>query len=1469
TPVSGTSPTTGYTLRFENTSTLYPSFTTIGPIDLTALAGTTIRLVFTNVSDAVTPFCPIAIDNVTLNYTPATPCSGPPTGGTVPATATPCPNAITTITASGASAGIGISYQWKEFNGVTWVDAIGGSGATTTSYTTPAISTTKQYQLLVICSNGGQSTASNTCTVTPTLSPACYCSGVLPTASSDDGTGLRNVTFNTINNTSNGGPAYTSFTAVQTTVNAGGTYTLSTSVNTAGSFTVFSKAWVDWNQNAVFEGSEEYDLGSATNGNPLVTSLSPLSITVPGNALAGATTMRVRAVYDGTGAPLPCGEQSYSEAEDYTINVVPCTPPTVSLSAVDDCANGQFSVAVNVTSFGSGATANIRYTVNNGAPQFVNGLGLGTTNIGPFAASAVVAVSVNNGPPGCSTSSTQVYTGCPTMITCGNTLAVNHCYQNNDPRTFHFVSSSPFESLTLSFVSGTMDPNDVIRAYSGADNSGSPIASLTGSFANLAGVSGASLSNEIFIEIDSDGSNSCSTGQQTSWLFEVECTPGCVDPDAAVSATTNCGAFNFTVDVEVLTTGDAATTTLRYTVNGGTPTDITGLITSDIQHLGPFNIDDVVNVRLLHESDATCDHNFGNFTDDNTCPALGTTCLSARTVNSYPYTHSATTCGAGNEYGVQCSGFYGGGEDYVYKLIITNPGLYNINLNATGGGTFIGWFLKDNGSCTTDAACLSNATSGGGSAANGSYTFASAGTYYLIIDTWPTPNCSAYTLQITYELCPTPVASAATGITLTQAYANWTGPAGTYLVEYGPTATFSTPGTGASAGTGGTVILNATSPQLMSGLTPGTAYRYFVRHNCGVDGWSANSLETLFTTGAATPVLQSTCAQNKAIVDDGCDTGGILYATFTVSGQPNSLGTNVGLSSVDLIITHTYRSDLTVSLISPAGQEVLLIQGEGADWNNFGNNGNCPNGLFKLIATGQPMANLPAANNAVGSWIPEQPLTGFNSGDPNGTWTLRICDGFAADVGQLRFVQLNFLPIDCLGVLGGTALPGTACNDGNACTSNDTWSAGCACAGTFQDTDADGVCDASDLCPGTAGGAGVNAQGCSCAQVTVDDGDPCTLDQCANGVVTHTFQDADGDGVCDASDACPGTANGAGINAQGCSCAQVTVDDGDPCTVDDCSNGVVTHTYVDTDGDGVCDGNDQCPGTANGAGVNTQGCSCAQVTIDDADPCTLDACTNGVVTHTFQDIDSDGICDANDGCPNDANNDADGDGLCADVDNCPALFGVIGDACDAGPGFVLGNINGNCVCEGVTCSTNLSLSFQTDGVSNVGWEVRTQGNDILVQSGGGIYPQSPGYGLNFCLPDGCFYLVVTDNAGDGFTSNGVQGGYVLRTLDNGVGRVIDNRNNFLSGSTSQLANGEGFCIPMGADRLIFTSCDRFDWRNNEYVVANDNPLVTAQYGNTDASSGYQMWWYDPNGGYSFRRTQYHNTANGLTASPTR
>jgi len=97
---------------------------------------------------------------------------------------------------------------------------------------------------------------------------------------------------------------------------------------------------------------------------------------------------------------------------------------------------------------------------------------------------------------------------------------------------------------------------------------------------------------------------------------------------------------------------------------------------------------------------------------------------------------------------------------------------------------------------------------------------------------------------------------------------------------------------------------------------------------------------------------------------------------------------------------------------------------------------------------GQPLSSMdPDLNNISGIFTPEQSLNGF-TGNPNGDWILKICDSSPEDAGTLRFVRLRLLNVDCAGTPGGTALPGSACNDFNPNTTNDVYGANCVCAGT-------------------------------------------------------------------------------------------------------------------------------------------------------------------------------------------------------------------------------------------------------------------------------------------------------------------------------------------------------------------------------------------------------------------------------------
>lgn len=67
TPVAGTVPGAGYTNLYNNQTTTYASFTQMASTNLSALAGTTVRLVFTFQSDGSSPHSNPAVDNITVS----------------------------------------------------------------------------------------------------------------------------------------------------------------------------------------------------------------------------------------------------------------------------------------------------------------------------------------------------------------------------------------------------------------------------------------------------------------------------------------------------------------------------------------------------------------------------------------------------------------------------------------------------------------------------------------------------------------------------------------------------------------------------------------------------------------------------------------------------------------------------------------------------------------------------------------------------------------------------------------------------------------------------------------------------------------------------------------------------------------------------------------------------------------------------------------------------------------------------------------------------------------------------------------------------------------------------------------------------------------------------------------------------------------------------------------------------------
>ena len=159
------------------------------------------------------------------------------------------------------------------------------------------------------------------------------------------------------------------------------------------------------------------------------------------------------------------------------------------------------------------------------------------------------------------------------------------------------------------------------------------------------------------------------------------------------------------------------------------------------------------------------------------------------------------------------------------------------------------------------------------------------------------------------------------------------------------------------------------------------------------------------------------------------------------------------------------------------------------------------------------------------------------------------------------------------------------------------------------DTDGDGIYDVIDQCADTPPGTEVEWNGCPKAVDTDGDGVAdvdeiagCTDSSAPNYNAQATDDDgscdADGDGVPDGSDACPGTLSGIEVDAYGCEVIYDADNDGVADADDDCadtpegsevdSNGCPVPQ--DSDGDGVLDENDLCADTPAGITVDETGC---------------------------------------------------------------------------------------------------------------------------------------------------------------------------------------------------------------------------------------------------------------------------------------
>lgn len=297
------------------------------------------------------------VEDYTISIVHGSDCVGTPAPGPVLSTETAvCPGQTFGLSIADPPLNAGITFQWQSSStaGGPFQDI---AGATNSSLTTTQATAT-YYQLVVSC-NGNPGIAA---AVFVDMTPAnqCYCDAA---STSTDFEKIDQVIFGSLNNSSTSTDGYEDFTTLTPVpvYEAGSSYPFT--VNSADSYDGdMLRIWIDFNQNGTFDSNEL--VYSTTNGQA-----GPYTgnILIPANATLGNTRMRIR-LYDdifGNGNDTPCGDQTYGQVEDYTINIAPCQPATINAQPQDITANcsssGSFSVAA------TGTDLHYEWQVNDGS----------------------------------------------------------------------------------------------------------------------------------------------------------------------------------------------------------------------------------------------------------------------------------------------------------------------------------------------------------------------------------------------------------------------------------------------------------------------------------------------------------------------------------------------------------------------------------------------------------------------------------------------------------------------------------------------------------------------------------------------------------------------------------------------------------------------------------------------------------------------------------------------------------------------------------------------------------------------------------------------------------------------------------------------------------------------------------------------------------------------------------------------
>jgi subtilisin-like proprotein convertase family protein len=423
-------------------------------------------------------------------------------------------------------------------------------------------------------------------------------------------------------------------------------------------FGASGSVWIDWNNNLLFEPSEVI---ATTSVNP---STSNVAVEPPPGTSLGPKTMRVM-MQEGGVLPLnPCGSFTWGSVTDFTVEVVSppsCSVPGASAIILPNCGSSQFSIQVTITDAGDSAGGLVNVTNTGGYPTQFDLAVNDVVVLGPFPAGTPVTVTVVNttdnicnfnagtfntpcvfcggGPSSLVDSNVQQisvsgfagsgfsHTGCSPAVSGVQNL---QSLSVDIPNGFNYNMDVQYGTCSASFFGGmgavwvdwngdfVFSPSELV----------SHVALVTpgpwNAIVNLSPPPGTPVGPKVMRVMQHEGGpqppntpNPCAAftwGSVMDFTVNVIADPGCTPPLATITVVSDCPNDQFSLSVNVTSTGDSPGGLIDITNNGGQPA-LTGVGTG-VHVIGPFTVGTPVNVQLVHLGNALCTSNYNNFDSD-------------------------------------------------------------------------------------------------------------------------------------------------------------------------------------------------------------------------------------------------------------------------------------------------------------------------------------------------------------------------------------------------------------------------------------------------------------------------------------------------------------------------------------------------------------------------------------------------------------------------------------------------------------------------------------------------------------------------------------------------------------------------------------------------------------------------------------------------------------------------------------